>query len=131
MMDGADLDPLAAVRAMAVAYCEGIHHSTVATFEAMCHDHFLMTARKGSGEVQFWDKAGYLDRVKSRTPFPGEPSYEILSVDVAGDEIARVHLYVDAPPRRYEDHLGFVRVGAEWKLMTKVFRVADGPALEG
>jgi hypothetical protein len=33
------------------------------------------------------------------------------------------------PPRRYEDHLGFVRVGGQWKLMTKVFRTMSGPAL--
>ena len=54
-----------------------------------------------------------------------------MSVDVAGGEIARVHLWVDVPPRRFEDHLGFVRVDGDWKLITKVFRTMDGPALEG
>jgi hypothetical protein len=57
-------------------------------------------------------------------------SYEILSIDVAGDEIARVHLWVDVPPVRYEDHLGFVKVDGQWKLLTKVFRTM-GPAVEG
>ncbi len=119
------------IRALAVDYCEGIHFARRDTFEKMCHDKFLMTAVTSSGGALFWDKTAYLDRVSGRDPFPGEPSYEIFSVDVAGDEIARVHLWVDVPPRRFEDHLGFVRVDGEWKLITKVFRTLDGPALEG
>ena len=120
-----------AVHALAVAYCEGIHHATSDVFADMCHDNFMMTAVTGSGGVTFWDKQAYLARVAGRAGFSGAPSYEILAVDVAGDEIARVHLWVDVPPRRFEDHLGFVRVDGAWKLMTKVFRTLDGPALEG
>ncbi|PKQ14005.1 MAG: hypothetical protein CVT70_00655 [Alphaproteobacteria bacterium HGW-Alphaproteobacteria-1] len=120
-----------AVRALAVAYCEGIHHARPDVFEEMCHDRFLMTGVTGSGGAVFWDKADYLARVGGRAPFEGAPSYEILGVDVAGGEMARVHLWVDVPPRRFEDHLGFVRVDGTWKLITKVFRTADGPALEG
>lgn len=120
-----------AIRALAVDYCEGIHHSRRDTFVDMCHDNFLMTAVTGAGGAVFWDKAAYLDRVAGRDPFPGEPSYEILNIDVAGDEIARVHLWVDVPPRRFGDHLGFIRVDGQWKLITKVFRTMDGPALEG
>ena len=119
------------IRALAVDYCEGIHFSRHDVFVDMCHDNFLMTAVTGAGNAQFWNKAAYLERVAGRDPFPGQPSYEILTIDVAGDEIARVHLWVDVPPRRFEDHLGFVRVGGAWKLITKVFRTLDGPALEG
>ena len=131
MMDGADTLPEAEIRALAVAYCEAIHFSRPEVFVEMCHEKFLMTAVTGSGGDVFWDKPAYLERVGSRDPFPGEPSYEILSVDLAGGEIARVHLWVDVPPRRFEDHLGFVKTGGEWKLITKVFRTMDGPALEG
>jgi hypothetical protein len=34
---------------------------------------------------------------------------------MAGGEIARVHLWVDVPPLRYEDHLGFVHVDGAWE----------------
>ena len=131
MMDGATASPQEVVRALAVAYCEGIHHAKPEVFEEMCHSRFSMTAVTGLGGAVFWDKAAYLARVAGRDAFPGEPSYEILGVDVAGSEIARVHLWVDVPPRRFEDHLGFIRVGDDWKLITKVFRTMDGPALEG
>ena len=130
-MDGAFRDDLEALRALAVAYCEGIHFSRPAVFEDMCHERFAMTAVAGSGNTVHWDKAAYLARVAGRAPFAGEPSYEILDVDVAGGETARVHLWVDVPPRRYEDHLGFVKTGGAWKLITKVFRTMSGPALEG
>lgn len=131
MMDGAMSADHRAVAALAVAYCEAIHFAKPEVFEQMCHERFHMTAVTGSGGAVFWDKAAYLARVGGRDAFPGDPSYEILGVDVAGGEIARVHLLVDVPPRRFEDHLGFIRVGGDWKLITKVFRTADGPALEG
>jgi hypothetical protein len=117
------------VQALAVAYCEAIHFSKADVFEIMCHDKFFMTAVSASGEAMFWDKAGYLERVASRAPFAGDPSFEIIDVEVEGSEIARVHLWVDVPPRRFEDHLGFARVGGEWKLITKVFRTMSGPEI--
>lgn len=125
------MSTLADIHALAVAYCEGIHFARTDVFEDMCHDAFHMTAVTGSGGVQFWDKAAYLARVSGRAAFAGDPSYEIYSVDMAGGDIARAHLWIDVPPRRFEDHLGFVRVDGVWKLMTKQFRTMDGPALEG
>ncbi len=130
-MDGTPNQGVEAIRALAVAYCEGIHFARPDVFETMCHERFFMTALAGSGAPIHWDKTAYIARVAGRDAFPGAPSYEILSVDLSGGEIAHVKLWVDVPPRRYEDYLGFIRVGGEWKLITKLFRTADGPALEG
>ena len=120
-----------AIHGLAVAYCEAIHFAKADVFVDMCHENFVMTAVTPQGAAQFWDKSAYLERVRGRAPFPGNPSYEVYSIDVAGDEIARAHLWVDVPPMRYEDHLGFIRVDGTWKLMTKVFRTMTGPATEG
>ncbi len=109
------------VLAQAHAYGEAVYFARAEVFETMCHDHFQMTLIGPDGAT-FWNKATYLDRVRGRKPFPGAASYGILGIDVAGGEIARVHLWVDVPPQRYEDHLGFVKVGEGWKLLTKVFR---------
>jgi hypothetical protein len=117
-----------AVRAQVAAYGEAVYYARAEVFEDMCHDRFQMTLIDENGAT-FWDKPAYLERVRGRTAFPGEASFEILSVDVAGDEIARAHLWVDVPPLRYEDHLGFVKVDGQWKLLTKVFRTM-GPAQE-
>ena len=42
--------------------------------------------------------------------------------------MARVKLRVGAPGVVYEDYLGFVRVGDDWKLINKLFRTYEGPA---
>ncbi|OAN75865.1 hypothetical protein A8B78_15605 [Jannaschia sp. EhC01] len=111
------------VMAQAVVYAEAVYFARADVFEDMCHDKFQMTLVEPDGTT-FWDKAAYLERVRGRAPFAGAASYGINSVDVAGDLIARVHLWVDVPPLRYEDHLGFVKDGGSWKLLTKVFRTA-------
>jgi hypothetical protein len=120
---------LGMIHDLAVTYCVALHHARADAFAGMCHDRFLMTAVDGAGGAMVWDKAAFIARVAGRQPFPGAPSFDILGVDVTGGEIARVHLWVDIPPRRFEDHLGFFRVGGEWKLVTKVFRTMAGPAL--
>jgi len=114
------------VMAQAVAYGEAVYFARAEVFEDLCHDRFQMTMIE-DGKATFWDKAAYLERVRGRTPAKGDASFDVLGVDVAGGEIARVHLWVDVPPLRYEDHLGFVRVDGRWKLLTKVFRTMARP----
>ncbi len=122
MMDGAGTLQ-SDLRDVAVAYCEAVYFARAEVFEGLCHEQFQMTLIE-DGQATFWNKASYLERVRGREPFPGSAGYEILSMDQAGDDIARVHLTVDVPPLRYEDHLGFVNVDGGWKLLTKVFRTA-------
>lgn len=131
MMDGTQTSDRDAVQAAAEAYCVGIHTADVDLFKSLCHDSFHMSARAGSGKVVIWDKQAYLDRVGGRDAFAGEPVYDIMDVEVSGGEIARVKLQVTVPPRVFEDYLGFVKVGGDWKLINKLFQTVDGPALEG
>ena len=121
-MDG-HIDRSSDLHAAALAYCDAVYFAKADVFEDLCHDRFQMTMIE-DGVAPFWGKASYLERVRGRDPFPAPATYEILDMDSAGDEIARVHLTVDVPPLRYEDHLGFVHVDGTWKLLTKVFRTA-------
>ena len=122
-MDGAQKTDQDAVHAVAVAYCEAVYFARADVFEDLCHERFQMTLVE-NGRTTFWDKPAYLARVRGRQPFAAPAQYEILGIDVAGGDMARVHLTVDVPPLRYEDHLGFVHVDGSWKLLTKVFRTA-------
>ncbi len=121
-MDGGT-DPRLTLNTAVIAYCEAVYFARAEVFEDLCHEHFQMTLIENGGAT-FWDKPSYLERVRGRDPFPEPAQYEIFRTDIAGNEIARVHLTVDVPPARYEDHLGFVYVDGAWKLLTKVFRVA-------
>ena len=114
------------VRALCTAYCDAIHFSKPDVFQDLCHDNFVMFEMANGAVANTWDKAAYLARVAGRDAFPGTPSYKVLSVDMTSAEMARAHLWVDVPPKRYEDHLGFVFADGSWKLLTKVFRTMEG-----
>jgi hypothetical protein len=128
-MDGATLE--IGLHEAVRQYCHALHFGDGAALDLMCDARFLMHWVGRDGAAQVMDKAAFVERVGARQAFPGQPVFELLSVDVAGDEIAQVKLNVTVPPRVYTDQLGFFRVGGEWRLVTKLFRVADGPAMEG
>lgn len=106
----------------AQAYCEAVWYARTGVFEEMCHERFAMNLIEPEGPT-YWDKASFIERVRARAPAEGPASYEVLDIDVMGDQIARVHLTVDIPGIRFEDHLGFVNENGSWKLLTKVFRI--------
>ncbi|MEX0284830.1 MAG: nuclear transport factor 2 family protein [Paracoccaceae bacterium] len=128
-MDGATQTDIDAVTAAAETYCHAVYKAQQDVFETLCHDAFHMVGVDGP-ELQTWDKAAYLARVTARDAAEGDTKYKILTVEADGD-MARVKLLVGVPGTVYEDYLGFVRVGGEWKLMNKLFRTADSSALAG
>lgn len=125
-MDGAFKPDLSTVDAAAATYCNAVYKAQSEVFETLCHDAFHMVCVDGP-DLQFWDKSAYLARVTAREAADGDPVYEILSVEADGD-MARVKLRVGVPGVLYEDYLGFVRVGGEWKLINKLFRTYEGSA---
>lgn len=120
----------AALEAAVRRYCHALHEGDGAVLEALCDGRFLMHWVNGAGQTQAMDKAAFVARVGGRSAAPGAPVFEVLSMDVDG-AVAQVKLNVRVPPRVYTDQLGFLSVGGEWRLVTKLFRVADGPAMEG
>lgn len=116
-----------ALRQAVAAYCGALHFARGAVLDDLCHPRFLMQW-VGDG-IQTMDKAAFIARVGGRAPQPGDPAHEILAVDVDHD-MAQVKLNVTVGARVYTDQLGFLRSGAKWSLVTKLFRVASGPALE-
>ena len=129
-MDGAStVESLDVVRALAADYCHAIHEGDGPALERILHPLFQMHFPVG-GEMQIMDKPHFVARLSGRGPLEGTPSFEILSVDGDANEIARVALWVDLGPRRFTDFLGFQRVGGGWQLISKLTRVARGPALD-
>ena len=117
------------VRQAAVVYCESLNRADGDALDALIHDRFLMTWTRSDGTAKFLDKDKFVGGIRTLSPSDDAPSYEIISVDVDGPDMAQVKLWVDMAPRRYLDHLGFFRVNGTWQLITKLFRVADGPEL--
>ncbi|GLS87272.1 hypothetical protein GCM10010873_22460 [Cypionkella aquatica] len=127
MKDGSFPD--AALQDAVTRYCHALHFADGAALQALCNARFMMQWVGADGLDRAIDKAAFVARVGGRSAAAGEPVFEILSVD-ADNEMAQVKLNVSVPPRTYTDQLGFLRVAGSWQLMTKLFRVADGPAME-
>jgi hypothetical protein len=128
MLDKTTTEAEAAVRAAAEEYCRALHAADTSALGRIFHeDSHLYLAQEGV--LTNWPRRHFLDRVRSRQPGQGAPDFEIESVDVAGPEMAVVRLSVGVPPRRYRDYLNFLKIGGEWRVISKVFRVADGPAV--
>ncbi len=129
MSDAALAGAEAEVRAAAEAYARALHAGDGAALEALCHERFTMHWVEADGAARMLDRTAFVARVAAREALPGAPDLQIHAVDLAGPEIAHVKLSVAAPPRRFIDYLGFFRTEARWRLVTKLFRVAEGPAM--
>lgn len=128
MLDRTLTDVEAAVREAAEAYCRALHDADTGALGRLFHENsHLYLAQEGV--LTDWPRQTFLDRVGSRQPGGGAPDFEIESVDVAGPEMACVRLSVGVPPRRYRDYLNFLKIDGEWRVIAKLFRVVDGPAV--
>lgn len=122
-------DALEQVTAAAEAYCVALNKADGDALDALCHERFLMTWVKEDGTPRFLNKEKFVGGIRTLDADTDAPSFEVLSIDVEGPDMAHVKLWVDMPPRRYLDYLGFFRIEGEWRLITKLFRVAEGPEL--
>jgi hypothetical protein len=118
----------ASVAAAAEAYCHALHAADTAALRAIFHEAAHLFASQ-DGRLVDWPLETFLERVGGRAPGAGEADFEILAVDLAGPEMAHVKLTVAVPPRRYTDYLSFLDIGGEWRVIAKIFRVAEGPAI--
>lgn len=130
MPEGQFTDAEAALRTAAETYCIALHNGDGDALRRLCYDRFHMTWVGADGAPYFFDYTTFTDRVGARDGFAGAPDFEIHSIDVDGS-MGQVKLSVAVPPRRYTDFLGFQMLNGEWRLIQKLFRQIDGPALEG
>ena len=129
MLDQATTSTIeAAVRSAAEDYCRALHEADVDRLAQIFHEESNLYASQDDVLI-LWPRRVFLDRVASRKPGEGAPRYEIEAVDVAGPEMASVRLSVSVGERRFTDYLNFLRVAGEWRVIGKIFRVADGPKL--
>ncbi|MGF1500520.1 MAG: nuclear transport factor 2 family protein [Paracoccaceae bacterium] len=115
-----------AVRARAVAYAEALWRGDAVALEGIFHPAAHLYASQ-DGALIDWPRAQFLDRVAARSPGEGPAEYTIREVSVVGPEMAHVALDVAVPERRFTDYLNFLMLDGEWRVIAKIFRVAEGP----
>ena len=121
-------DAETAVRAAAEAYCEALWRADAETCAGIFHEASHLYGVAEDGGLVDMPRATFLERVGGREPGEGPADYRLREVIVTG-EMAFVRLEVAVPGRRFEDQLNFLNIGGAWRVISKLYRVAEGPAL--
>ncbi|MEM8976067.1 MAG: nuclear transport factor 2 family protein [Pseudomonadota bacterium] len=72
--------------------------------------------------------ADYIELVGSRDSPASQghpPSGDLISIDTSGPASAVTKVSVVVPPTRFVDLLSFLRVNGRWRIITKVYHIAD------
>ncbi len=72
--------------------------------------------------------ADYIDLVGGRDSpaSQGHPSSgELIAIDTSGPASAVAKVAVAVPPTRFVDLLSFLRIDGRWRIVTKVYHIAD------
>ena len=120
---------IAGVRDAAARYCRALHVSDTDTLRALFHEASHLYGVAEDGSAIDWPREAFLERVGARAPGTGAAEYEIEQVDMAGPEMAWTRLTVRAGDRLFRDYLNWLRLDGEWRVIAKIFRVEQGPAI--
>lgn len=122
--DGAKSDVEAAAR----DYCIALHEADAERLRAVFHEGSHLYSARNGGLID-WPRERFVERVSERGPMAGAPEHEIESVAFAGPDSAMVALTVRSGPRLFRDHLNFLKLEGEWRVIAKIFHLLDGPEL--
>ncbi len=125
---GARAADIAGVLEAAEAYARALHEADAAALAEIFHPAACLYASQEGGLIE-WPRQTFLDRVAARAPGAGAADYAIHAIEVAGPETVNLQLSVAVPPRRFTDHLQFLKIDGAWRIISKTFRVAEGPAV--
>ena len=120
---------ITAVTEAAEAYARALHAGDTASLRRLFHEASHLYGVAADGCAIDWPRETFLDRVAARPAGTGAAEYTIEQVDIAGPEMAWTRLTVRAGERLFRDYLNWLRLDGEWRVIAKIFRVEDGPAI--
>ena len=109
-------------RAMTL-YFDGLYHSDVARLEQVFHPKAIY-ACVTDGTLLYKTMAEYFEIVRNREAPASRNEKrrdEIVSIDIAGENTAFVKAHCAIGPKYFTDFLTFIRTGADWQIISKVF----------
>ncbi len=105
------------------SYFDALYFGDAALFEKVIHPHVRLFSATDSPMLEL-DLPAYLEIVRNR-PSPaskGDPRLDrVLSVEIASPTTAHVRVEDAVLPKRFTDELTFVRLDAEWRIVSKVW----------
>ena len=115
-----------AVHDVVWTYLDGLYEGDVARLErAFAPEACLYASLDGKSDALPF--AQWLERVRDRksAKASGHPSTNrIISIDIEGS-MALAKATSSFPPRRFLDYLSLIKIGAEWKIIAKIYHIED------
>ena len=118
-------DDIASLNAAAQTYLEALHEGDGARLRQI----FLPEAHlytSSDDELKILPVAEYIELVEGR-PSPSSQGHTmsggLVSVDFSGPCTAVVKATTAVPPTRFVDLLNFLKVGDQWRIISKVYHV--------
>lgn len=112
-----------------IDYFDALYHGDVRLFAKLFHPKACLFSPTG-GELVSMDVPAYLELVGGRVAPAARGDRRddrILSIDIASPTTAHARVQELFLPKRFTDELTFVRVGDEWKIISKVWHFEIEP----
>ncbi|MBL8834066.1 MAG: nuclear transport factor 2 family protein [Rhodospirillales bacterium] len=120
---------LGGVHATVAEYLDGLYEGDADKLAAIFDPQSSLTFL-ADGKVTVLPCAQWLANVRSR-PKPKDAGLErkdrVLSVDLAGPDMAFVKVACQIPPRYFTDYLCLLRVDGKWRVAQKVYTTQPRP----
>ena len=104
-------------------YFDGLHEGDLEAFARVFHEDAHLYSTDGNA-VTDWPREDYFARIAAR-PSPASqnlPRYDrIVSIHKAGPDTALATVNCAIPPRYFTDYLTLLRIGQEWRIISKTF----------
>ena len=117
------LDDIAALEVLAKTYFDGLYEGDADKLRSIFF-HNSALAQIVEGDVSITPCATWLERIASR-PSPRSQGLErddhILTIDVAGPNLAHLKVKCAIPPKFFTDLLSCLKVEGRWQITQKVF----------
>ncbi len=114
---------LRAISGVLKEYFDGLYEGDLDAFARVFHEHAHLYATDGTS-VTDWPRTEYFERIAAR-PSPvsqGLPRHDrIVSIHRAGPDTALATVNCAIPPRYFTDYLTLLRIGSQWRIISKTF----------
>jgi hypothetical protein len=118
-------DDLRAIEAVAWTYLDGLYEGDNDKIARAFHDCSHLYSVGADGKVVDWPRAQWFEIMAARPAGKArglKRNDRIVSIDLAGPEMAIVKLECSLHPRYFTDYLTMLKLKDGWRVVSKTFR---------
>ena len=116
---------VAAIEKVLQVYFDGLYEGDTRKLGEAFHPSSHLYSAGGDGKAADWPRAEWFKMVEGRPSAKSKGSARadrIVSIDFSGPTTAFAKVECQIPPRYFTDYLSLLKLGGEWKVVSKTFR---------